>query len=190
MTQRKYFTVIFGFLSILSITGCSYLPQAMVHIPRAGRELIWGQDVNLIEKNYAAADYMIQQASNRFHTYELTVVEPLINLDAPKLTSEFAKVIPQQIGQRFLQLGYKIDQSQVSNPNDESLAKEFSGQPINFVKGTYRKTKENGYEINMRIVKSRSGDVISAFTYLLPYNSDIKKMAEHKPLFIAYHMTQ
>lgn len=165
-------------LALVMLNGCAITAVEMV---QHGKEYIFGKEVNLVAKNYAAADYVLQNAGNRINKYQLTVAYPLKNLDAPKLTSDFASIIVRQVGERMLQLGYEMDLSYVANPGDDSYARKSPDLVRNILTGTYRMHGDS-YIIDLRIIKGYNKTITSSFTYTIPINTDTREMAKPQPI--------
>ncbi len=162
----------------LSLQACGATP--ILHAAKnKASTMLWGEDVNLIERNYAAADYIIQQAKSYIGQYELIQVQHLTSLDHPKLRSDFDSIVPLQVGERLMQLGYRVDLSDVSQSADASYHANQGQSADHYLTGTYAKLSP-GLQLNLRIVNRRTGNVIGSFSYQLPFNSDIEKLAEPK----------
>ncbi len=165
-------------LATFSMQSCTLMATANI-LQQKGKEYIFGADFNLIERQYAAADYLVQQSGNRVSLHDNIQIKPLKNLQAPRLTSKLAKIIPEQIGQRYIQLGYNIELSQVAKDFDESFTQNrFHENSITHsLHGTYEELK-NGIEVNLRIQDIKSDRVESTFSYLLPYSTEIRDLAK------------
>jgi hypothetical protein len=136
-------------------------------------------DINLTEKNYAAADYLTQQADDYIGEYELIKVRPLTSTDAPQLTSELARVIPAQVGTRLAQLGYRMDLSEVVHESDESFytSPEKNREPKHILTGTYKQGKD-ALEVSLRMVETSDKRIIGAFEYQIPYSRALRAMSQ------------
>lgn len=168
------------------LQGCSMAVMGAQAVKEVSTQYFLGEDVNLNEKSYAAADYIVGQARTYIYDYDLISVESLVSLDTPNLTSDFARIVPEQMGARFVQLGYRMDLSAVAPEVDQAFSKtpDQNKNPDLILKGTYR-VVSLGMEVSMRLVKD-NGRVVGAFTYHIPYDRDVKKLAEPKPkIFIS-----
>lgn len=163
------------------LQGCSAVMMGANAVKEVSTEYFLGEQVNLNEKSYAAADYIVGQARTYIYDYDLIKVEPLVSLDTPDLTSDFAHIVPEQMGARFVQLGYRMDLSAVVPAMDQSFADspDTKGKPDLYLRGTY-KVAELGMQVSVRLVKD-TGRVVGAFTYHLPYDRDVKHLAAPKP---------
>lgn len=168
--SRKIMILCVGALGVL--TACGTIKD----VYQQGHNFIFDKDVNLLEKNYAAADYLLQQAGNRLPKHDLMKAEPLVNRDAPQLSAPLSKVIVEQVGQRFIQLGYYVDLSAVAAEHDQSFEQPTQGTPSDVLGGSYIKT-EDGYQIDLRITDVRTQRVDSSFSYLLPFNETSRTLA-------------
>lgn len=172
MTIKTLLTITLS--AAILLPGCTL---TAMELKDRSMEFIFGKDVNMTEKSYAAADYLVQQASNNLKHHQLTKVEPLSSLDAPKLTAPLATLIPEQIGQRFVQLGYAMDLSAVADKTDSSFYDAANSAAENILTGTYSQD-DKGIHVNLRMKKADTGRVFSTFAYLIPSNRTTRELAE------------
>lgn len=178
MITGKPFRVLgFCLVGLASLQGCAYSTTAALE--QMGRELIFGTDVNLREKSYAAADYMVHQARSYIDEGDVIQAVPLTNIDAPELSSQLAHIIPAQVGSRLAQLGYYMDLSDVVPIADDSfhVGVGQTEKPNHVLAGTYR-ILDDGFQVNLRIVEQESSRIISTFDYQIPRSSEVKALAQ------------
>jgi len=175
--MRIFVTLPIVCLVLLAVSGCAFSTAQALH--QRGKEIIFGADVNLTEKSYAAADYLVQQAKSYINRFDVIKAVPLTNLDAPALSSQLALIIPAEVGRRFTQLGYRMDLSAVIPQADESYAsaQETKINPHHILTGTYRVVSD-GFQVNLRMYNSLTNHIYATFDYHIPRNSDIKKLSE------------
>ena len=158
-----------------SLAGC-----ASVLMDPSAYNIFQEQEVNITEKSYAAADYMDQQAKNFVKRSALVKAAPLEDAFEPRLTSRFAKVIPEQVGVRMGQLGYRIDLSDVlvsDNPAYLKPATSVGEQPKFILGGTYARGRTD-VDVSLRILDAASGRVVAVFDYSMPMDRDIGEMTK------------
>ena len=143
------------------------------------------EDINFTEQSYAVADYLIQPAQSYIKRYDLIAAEPLKDSEHPTMSSTLSKMIPERIGTRFSQLGYRVDLSQVSTGGDgHRLSPAAKGEKAKFVlAGSYLR-RRNEMDVNMRIIDVRAGRIISSFDYTVELSRDLKDLSEPKPQII------
>ncbi len=144
-------------------------------------------DVNLKEKSYAAADFMEQDLNRsyirrRVETVEhakRVIVHPLTELDNNAITSDFGKKVPEWIGRRFSELGYKTYLYQVSPEGNKTLyPKPPQDEVIDLeLKGVYA-VHHKTVDVLLRIFDARTGQLVSNFDYTMPLNREIRNMAK------------
>lgn len=136
-------------------------------------------DVNLRAKNYAAADYMIQQAAT-FVRKDRDVVRlmPLVNFRDPKTPAQIGRLISDQIGARWTQLGYKIDATHVAQPAEVIASSSAEAQYI--LNGHYVEDRPH-LNISLRLVDVKTNQSVGAFDYMMTTNREIREMAKPKP---------
>ena len=168
-------------LGMVGLLGAACTPQTVIG---AGGYAIYKKhfapdDINLTEKNYAAADYLTQQASTYIARGDVIKARSLTILGTPELTSQLARMIPAQVGTRLAQLGYNMDLSEVAEDADQTMYQTVNRKqtPDHSLTGTYRRAK-NDLQITMRIVEAANNRVIGAFEYHVPYSRELRKLAE------------
>ncbi|GJL85810.1 MAG: hypothetical protein DHS20C02_15850 [Micavibrio sp.] len=140
------------------------------------RDVFAREDVNLAEKNYAAADYLVQQIVTFVPKSAPISVQPLTLVGEPAITSELGRKIPEQVGTRLIQLGYNVHL-------DETMAGAVQGiamkerKPQFVLGGTYE-TLRRDVPINLRMVKASTGKVIGTFDYVLPRSGELRTLSE------------
>ncbi|MGB4057191.1 MAG: hypothetical protein WBK77_03820 [Alphaproteobacteria bacterium] len=140
-------------------------------------------DVNLAEKNYAAADYLMQAGGNFATKRDTIKAVALQNIAEPALTTRIGRVIAKQTGERLQQLGYNVDLTTVSTPieNDMPYAAPIAVEQADFIlSGTYRNEKSR-VDVRLRLVDAKSGKSVAQFDYGLPMSHEIQKMTRPKP---------
>jgi hypothetical protein len=163
----------------LVISGCN--PE---FLDTASRGIFPQQEVNLTQKNYAAADYLQQQADT-FLKKNATLIKavPLRDVQQPDLPpARLGHLIPEQVGIRLAQLGYRVDLDQVLTSADTNFMRPAirSGEvPDYTLSGTYlRRRKE--IDVSLRIAGTQSGRVIASFDYTVPMNREMGDLSEPK----------
>lgn len=133
------------------------------------------EKVNLTEKSYAAADYIDQQARNFVSKTSLIRAVPLEDADEPRLTSDFAKQVPEQVGIRLGQLGYRLDLSGVLVTENTDYLRPGMGageQPRFILGGTYARRRTD-VDVSLRIMDAQSQRVVAVFDYSMPMDRGI-----------------
>jgi len=139
-------------------------------------------DVNLRAKNYAAADYIIQQAAT-FIRKDRDVIRliPLVNFRDPQTPSDVGRLIPEQIAARLIQLGYKVDDTHVASPSVQTGAvKTMMDKPAYLLNGHYMDDRPN-LNVSLRLTQVQSGRAVGAFDYKMPTNRELRELSKPKP---------
>lgn len=141
------------------------------------------QDANMLARNTAAADYMVDQMRSFVGMSDIIRAAPLSDPQEKNLAAPIGSVIPEQVGLRLIQLGYKVDLQDVSDADNPS---GFENAPFpkgghNFtLGGTYEHTRKD-LMVHLRLIDDRSGRVVAAFDYGLPYDREVGKKSSPKP---------
>ncbi|MCB1591592.1 MAG: hypothetical protein KDI90_03975 [Alphaproteobacteria bacterium] len=183
-SRRKGFAsccvVALVFCSAPLLSGCGFSKFELTTgaIAAATQGLFSDPKVNLREKNYAAADYLLQQSGNYLNRTGIIEAQPLTESDNPAAVSELGRQMADEMGQRFAELGYNVNRMRVSNEVDKSIFAATGQVPPQFIlSGSYRKKKEK-LEVYLRIVETASSRIVSSFNYTMPYSSEIRRLAE------------
>ncbi len=137
---------------------------------------------NLVEKNYAAADYLIHQAET-FVRKDRDVIKasPLTDIEEPEIYTTIAKVIPEQVGTRLSQLGYSVDMSEVSEAVDGVYLQGINKaerKPRFILSGTYRERTRKDLDVSLRLVDTQTGRFVGGFDYTLEVRGDLREMSK------------
>lgn len=145
------------------------------------------EDARLQERNYAAADYLFQQLRNYAGRQNVIKAEAFADAENPGIAAEIGRMIPQQIGIRFSQLGYPMDLSAVSidGGNDAVGAVTLmSGDTADFVlQGSYIR-RANDMVISARVMRAANAQIVASFDYTVPMDKNVGKYAQPTPRII------
>ncbi len=185
--KKKHLTILAAVtLAPLLLGGCS-----LALMDSAAHGIFQYEDVNMSEKNYAAADFLAHQARTFIKDQTIIKVSPLGEAYEPNITSRIGKIIPQQVGVRFSQLGYNVDLTAVEDEDSPTPLGPFDkkGHDLKFagrtpstvlLNGTYTRDG-NDLLINLRMVDTDSGRVVGAFNYSFPMSGQIADLSEPRP---------
>ena len=150
------------------------------------RDTLFPPKTNFIEKNYAVADYLYQQARTFIGRRDLVIAEPLTDTQQEGMSSTIGKMIPEQIGIRMSQLGVRMDLSKVATTEDINYLKPSisKGEKVDFVlSGTFTRNRSD-VNVSMRMIDKREQRVIASFDYILPMNRETRDLAQPQPKII------
>lgn len=139
-------------------------------------------NVNLKEKNYAAADLLQSKIKDKVSPYKVILAQPLEQVDHLGVSSDFGLAIPEGVGLRLQELGYSVLLHDVAPYGNKSLyPKPINSVSADFVlRGAYA-VKIKDIDVFLRIVDTKTRRVVGAFDYTMPLSREIKKMAETEP---------
>ncbi len=142
------------------------------------------EDINFTSQNYSAADYLIQQAKPFVDRYSVIQAQPLSDTDQPNMESTYGKMVPEQIGIRLSQLGYRMDLSTVATAADTNYLKPAASSlkkdPDFILSGTFTRRRVE-VDVSTRIIDTRNGRVIAVFDYTLPRSREVDDLAKPIP---------
>lgn len=165
-------------LTALALGGCA--AAALINNPLRHFE----NQANLAEENYAAADYLIGQAKN-YVTHDRSIkAMPLLDEQEPRLMTELGKQIPEQVGGRLVQLGYRVDLTSVVTGIDPQYAaapQPVVSAPDFILSGSYIR-KASIVDVKLRLQDARTGEERGTFAYSLPRTGEIRRDTKTKPL--------
>ena len=136
-------------------------------------------DVNLTEKNHAAADYMVGQYRDRFSVHDDFAFTPLEELDHAGITSPFGKSVSEGIGMRFSELGYRVWLKDVAMDGNERLypAPPSNHTPKFALRGTYD-VQQKQVQVYLRMINVKTSQIVAHFDYAMPITKEIKEMSK------------
>ncbi|HOO81510.1 MAG TPA: FlgO family outer membrane protein [Alphaproteobacteria bacterium] len=169
-------------LAVLMLaSGCS--PEAL---NTAAYGIFPQEQTNFKEQNYAAADYLIQQARTFIGRGDLLIAKPLSDTNQPSMSSTISKMIPEQIGIRLSQLGYRMDLSGVATGPDINYLKPSitrEEKPDFVLSGTYLRRRIE-MDVSLRIVDIKAGRVVASYDYILPLNRETAELSKPQPKIV------
>lgn len=148
--------------------------------------------VNLTENTYAATDMLAQQT--RAHMTPMTPLKMAVitNVSAPDEVTPFGQQLANNVGARFVQLGYNVqslplppgmvslssaplplDQSGAPQPRQMGMKPSGGGEAL--VTGTYMRGK-NDILVSLRVIQSPDQRVIAAYDYTLPLTRELRDL--------------
>tara|TARA_B100002003_G_C14036829_1_gene499640 strand:+ start:517 stop:1053 length:537 start_codon:yes stop_codon:yes gene_type:complete len=157
----------------LPLSGC-----VAASIINSASDFIVLGDVNITEKNYAAADYLAGLTRETIPRTATIYPEPLLHANATGMSSTFGALVSEQVASRFAQLGYNVYESDPKKPM--SLEPPERGIAL---RGTYLPSGGSAH-IALRLVNLESNKIAGAFDYTLPVNGDLQDLMEDKPTVI------
>lgn len=155
----------------LLTTGCTMATL----LENAKYRFVRDQDVNLLDTNYAAADYIVGQARGSITSNSLILTAPLKESQNPLATSKFARLIPEQVAARMVQLGYKVK----ATPRDDGTSAPETRRHF-ILTGTYL-VGVNNVTINLRLLDSETEQMMGAYDYVIPIDEEIDELVTPEP---------
>ena len=159
----------------LATGGCA----AAKFLETASRGIFPDQEVNLIDRNYAVADYLAGVTKASISRDTPIIQKPLLHANNTGMTSAFGKLITDQVGARLSQLGYTV----IKNDNDNLVATQGARLENGGVilGGSY---VPGDLEVNvaLRLIDQGSGKVVGSYDYIIPVNNEIAEMLEDQPV--------
>lgn len=176
--MSRYALHVLGIFAALACGGCT---QAF--LDTAAHGIFRQNETNFIEKNYAVADYLIGQAHSHISRYTMIGAEPLTDTQHPGMDSKISRMIPEKIGVRLAQLGYRVDLGKVAtSPHTNYLKPADSSKtaPAFILSGTFTRHRTE-MDVSVRIANARNAQVIAAFDYTLPMTRETDDLSRPQP---------
>lgn len=136
-------------------------------------------DVNLKEKNYAAADFIAVQIKHRVGKGDVILAKQLEEMDHAGISSPLGSFIPEGIGLRLVELGYNVQLHEVAmNGNSGLYSLPTGGSSADFVlKGTYLANNKD-VDVFLRMINVNSGAVVASFDYSLLLSREVRELSQ------------
>lgn len=136
-------------------------------------------DVNLKEKNYAAADFIAVQIKRHVGNGDVILAKQLEEMDHAGISSPLGSFIPEGIGLRLIDLGYNVQLHEVAmNGNAGVYSLPVGSRGADFVlKGTYMPNNKD-VDVFLRVIDTKSGAVIASFDYSLLLSREVRELSQ------------
>ncbi len=171
----------FAVLSLLSSCGGEALSfkLASASIVAASNGFFSRTDVNLKEKNYAAADYLVGKIQPHINETQLILAVPLEEADHAGISSPLGSSIPEGIALRMIELGYNVNLHEVAPSHDVALypALPKNVAPDFILKGTYLPNSKD-VDVFLRFIDVKSSRVIARFDYSLLLSREVRELSQ------------
>lgn len=180
MNRLRIVSIIALAFPALALSGCTAIVAGGGAF--AAHQAMQEDSPNLAAQNYAVADYLIQQADTYVKHGSLIVVEPLTDIQTPEFSTTIARLIPEQIGIRLSQLGYRVDLAQVTTSADTNYLRPAlkPDEKADFIlSGSYLR-RRSAIDVKMRMIDVNRGQIVAVFDYPIAADSEIRKLSEPK----------
>lgn len=177
--MKKSGSLILVFCALAILPGCAAKEIFAGSIVKTAYDFFQREDINLVEKSYAAADYLEPQMSEFVSKSAPIAIQPLTLVGEPEITSDLGRKVTQQVGERLRQLGYHI----ILDEQMPGAVKGVSvhGHEPQFVLGGTYDTARRQVPISLRVVSASDGRVVGSFDYMIPRTGDIRTESESRP---------
>lgn len=172
-------------LSLFALSGCTAVLAGAGIV--AADQIFNEEDPNFAAQNYAVADFLIQQADTFIGRDDLIAAEPLRDIQTPEISTTIAKLIPEQIGVRLSQLGYRLDLGEVTTMADTNYLRPSmrSGEKPDFIiTGSYLRKTNKDIEVKARIVDLKNERIVAVFDYPIHMTRGVRDLSTPKPRII------
>jgi FlgO protein len=168
-------------LPLLSACGAETLTFKAVTLglTASANGIFSNPEVNLREKNYAAADYMEQQMRVNVKRSNVIFAKPLEEHDNPGISSALGENIAEGVSLRLIELGYNVYLHDVIRNNQTNpYPLPPAGQsPDYMLKGTYDRKKDHVL-IKLRLIDIKSGRITASFEYPLLLSPEVRTISQ------------
>ncbi len=180
--MKKIRTVL-AFCSLFPLVACGdpfTFKLASVGVIATMEGVFKDPEINLKEKNYAAADYMATQLQRSNVSYGANIhALPLVEMDNPSISSEFGLSVPEGIGLRLIELGYNVWLYDVAHGGNAGLYQE----PPKGVSPDYKMVgryavKDRNVDVYIRVINTKTSQVVAQFDYTMPINSELRELSK------------
>lgn len=158
--------------------------------------------VNLTGTSYAAADMLAQQTRDHINQMTPVRVAVLTDVATPNEVTPFGQHISNQVGSRFVQLGYNVRAVPLpSNMMAGGGLPGGSGAPValnngapkptqtgilpsqskneSVITGTYTRLKDV-ISISLRVIQAPNDRIVAAYDYTIPMTRELREMSMSK----------
>ena len=187
-----------GFIRVLMVSvviSGALLLSACAVTEGLQRELFDTTKVNLTDSTYAAADMLAQQTKTHMSQNTPLRTMVLTDVSTPNETTAFGTQVANQLGSRFVQLGYNVQALPMSpgmiqsssigapipldgamHPTTNAAAKAPGKGGDCVISGNYTRMKDT-LLVSLRIIRTSDQRVIAAYDYTLPMTREIDALS-------------
>ncbi len=167
-------------LALVGLNGCADFQQFADRYNKP-------QDQDLVEKSYAAADAMLEQAPYLKETRQPILIGTFVNVNSLENSSSLGRIIAEQVGARLAQQGLSVKEMKlrdsifmVREGGEFALSRGVldvsqAHDAAAVVAGTYAIGRNRVY-INSRMIRAADGVLLAAHDYSLPIGPDTKAL--------------
>jgi TolB-like protein len=148
-------------------------------------------DANIGSQTYFATDALVESSSQPLDRAAPVLVASLVDIDDLRRSSTLGRMVAEQVSGRLAQLGYHVTEMKlrgsvaikqqagelVLSRELKHLGQQHDSQAV--VAGTYA-VGTNQVHINLRLLRSTDGRVLSAVDYTLPLGQDTRALIPQK----------
>lgn len=178
-------------LAILSLVACNALglsacapalnfKLATIAVSAAANDFFKRTDVNLLEKNNAAADYMSVPMKEFIDRTDVMIAEPLSQSDNKSITSPLGMKIAEDMSRRFSQLGFNVNMHQVVSDAQRERMHPAKTEGKFVFSGHYLRNNKS-VNISLYVMNVQSSQIIASFDYTLPVTREIETLSNTLP---------
>lgn len=129
--------------------------------------------MTLISYNYGAADMLASQSRNMISTQTMFETVPLVNIGEKPMGTGLGRVIVDQVGTRFTQLGYQVV------PDSTLTGKRTPTGKAAVIGGTYAVVGKK-ILVNLRLQQAGGGKLLGAYDYEIPVSREVRELTGMK----------
>jgi hypothetical protein len=165
---RKIVTLLMVGVSPLLLQGCEAVAAgtAGTYINKKFDEK---PPLTLMGYNYAAADMLATQSRNMISTQTVFETIPLVNIGEKPMGNGLGRVIIDQVGGRFTQLGYQVV------PDTSLMGKREASSKVATMGGTYAVVGKK-ILINLRLIQAGGGKMLGSYDYEMPITREVREL--------------
>ncbi|MBI1300820.1 MAG: hypothetical protein GC137_04085 [Alphaproteobacteria bacterium] len=187
MTKPSFnrFVTLTAFMSVVFLGACeiSAFKAVTAGVAAVSGGVFSNPDVNLKEKNYAAADFLASKIQDRIGPFAIIRAEPLQEADHIGITSPLGRAIPEGVGLRLADLGYRVQLHNVIPKENVALYPAPTSEAHYVLSGVYA-VKKKHVDVILQVVDAKTGHSVGRFDYDLLLSSEVRHMAETEPSIV------
>lgn len=179
--ERRHFRLMLTLLAIIMLVAVN---SEICHGSQAA-----GCDATLIKATYGAADNLEKHLVSELNRVMPILSTGFVNLENPKGSSAFGRLLGEQVASRFSQHGYRVIDGAM--PKQRSFAKENAGNPSlpqhtkgstplhelqAAIVGDYMVSDDLAY-VSVRLVKLPDNAILTSCDFSIRLNEPLKEMA-------------
>lgn len=171
-------------VALLAVVACGPLYTGD---PEPSADSARPRNSDIVANSYQAAERLVGASHQPIARDKTVLVASLVNVSNLERSSDFGRIVSEQISSRLTQMGYQMREMKfrssflvksgtgelILSRKLKEISQEHDAQAV--ITGVYAVAKKSVY-VTLRLIRAADGRVISAYDYVLPMDADMASL--------------